>query len=141
MILSSRGSRRRQLRLIRSGSVEVSDDDEPSAIAETTPGYTSGIASTGRGIRPVVTPRYQDRSTGIYTAYRPEPGVAQTPQAPVFAAPETYLAQTVQNGMRYGNDYILPNADPARLAQLEAIQGTGAAKLPAEYLLSDEDVV
>lgn len=124
------------------GPVAVSgDDDEPKAIAETTPGYTSGIANTGRGIRPVVAPRYQDRSTGIYTAYRPEPGVAQTPQAPVFAPPETYLAQTVQNGMRYGNDYILPNADPARLAELAKLQGTGAAKLPAEYLLSDEDVV
>jgi hypothetical protein len=43
--------------------------------------------------------------------------------------------------MRYGNPYILPNADPELLAQLAKLQGTGDARFPAEYLLDDEELV
>jgi len=115
-------------------------DSGPAPVGETAAGYTSGIAGFG-GVRPTVAPRYQSRSVGQYTPYLPESGVIKTPTGPASATPSTYLAETAQGGMRYGNPYILPNADPELLAQLARLQGTGDARLPAEYLLNDEDLV
>ncbi len=115
-------------------------DSSPAPVGENAAGYTSGIAGIG-GVRPTVAPRYQSRSVGQYTPYRPESGVQKTPTGPVSTPPSTYLAETVQGGMRYGNPYILPNADPELLAQLARLQGTGDARFPAEYLLDDEELV
>ena len=105
-------------------------------VGETQPGYTSGIADLGAGgrMRPVVAPYYQPQQTGLYSFYRPQPGVDQTPAAPVFNEPTSYLSPT--GGLRYGNPYIGTNLSLAQLRELAELQGTGAALLPSEDLMN-----
>jgi hypothetical protein len=66
------------------------DDDDEDPRGEVVPGYTSGIAGIGGAVmRPVVAPYYQPQPTGLYSFYRPIPGVVQTPTGPVFGEPTT----------------------------------------------------
>ena len=113
-------------------------DGDPTTdpVGETQPGYTSGIADLGAGgrMRPVVAPYYQPQQTGLYSFYRPQPGVDQTPAAPVFNEPTSYLSST--GGLRYGNPYIGTNLSLAQLRELAELQGTGAAVLPSEDLMN-----
>ena len=113
-------------------------DGDPTTdpVGETQPGYTSGIADLGAGgrMRPVVAPYYQPQQTGLYSFYRPQPGVDQTPAAPVFNEPTSYLSPT--GGLRYGNPYIGTNLSLAQLRELAELQGTGAALLPSEDLMN-----
>jgi hypothetical protein len=113
-------------------------DGDPTTdpVGETQPGYTSGIADLGAGgrMRPVVAPYYQPQQTGLYSFYRPQPGVDQTPAAPVFNEPTSYLSPT--GGLRYGNPYIGTNLSLAQLRELAELQGTGAAVLPSEDLMN-----
>jgi hypothetical protein len=113
-------------------------DGDPTTdpVGETQPGYTSGIADLGAGgrMRPVVAPYYQPQQTGLYSFYRPQPGVDQTPAAPVFNEPTSYLSST--GGLRYGNPYIGTNLSLAQLRELAELQGTGAALLPSEDLMN-----
>jgi hypothetical protein len=113
-------------------------DGDPTTdpVGETQPGYTSGIADLGAGgrMRPVVAPYYQPQQTGLYSFYRPQPGVDQTPAAPVFNEPTSYLSPT--GGLRYGNPYIGTNLSIEQLRELAELQGTGAALLPSEDLMN-----
>jgi len=113
-------------------------DGDPTTdpVGETQPGYTSGIADLGAGgrMRPVVAPYYQPQQTGLYSFYRPQPGVDQTPAAPVFNEPTSYLSPT--GGLRYGNPYIGTNLSIEQLRELAELQGTGAAVLPSEDLMN-----
>ena len=85
-------------------------------------------------MRPVVAPYYQPQQTGLYSFYRPQPGVDQTPAAPVFNEPTSYLSPTA--GLRYGSPYIGTNLSLAQLRELAELQGTGAALLPSEDLMN-----
>ena len=115
---------------------DTDGDPTTDPVGETQPGYTSGIADLGAGgrMRPVVAPYYQPQQTGLYSFYRPQPGVDQTPAAPVFNEPTSYLSPT--GGLRYGNPYIGTNLSLAQLRELAELQGTGAAVLPSEDLMN-----
>jgi len=111
------------------------DDDTTAPVGESTPGYTSGIAGLGTGVRPVVSPYYQPQQTGAYNFYVPQPGVDQTvPAGPVMSDPTSYLAPTANP--QYGYGYIAPNAELEYLRRLAQIQGTGDELLPSEDLMS-----
>ena len=112
---------------------ELLEELEP--VVDTEPDYVSGIAGIGGRMRPVVAPYYQPLQTGLYSFYRPQAGVDQTPTAPVFNQPTSYLSPT--GGLRYGNPYIGTNLDLARLRELAELQGTGAERLPSENLMDD----
>ena len=116
------------------------DPDYVSAVADTgvisqvgQPEVRDGIAAAG--IRPTVAPYYQPQQTGIYSFYRPEPGVNQATPAPVFNDPVRYLAPT--SDPLYGYGYIAPNMDIARMTRLAAIQNTGAEQLASEDLMDN----
>jgi len=111
------------------------DDDTTVPVGESIPGYTSGIAGLGTGVRPVVSPYYQPQQTGAYNFYVPQPGVDQTvPAGPVMSDPTSYLAPTANP--QYGYGYIAPNAELEYLRRLAQIQGTGDELLPSEDLMS-----
>ena len=95
-----------------------------------------GNVITEEGVRPVVAPYYQPQQAGVFSVYRPQPGVQQTPQGPVFETPQSYLAPTA--APQYGYGYIAPNADIEYLRNLARVQGTGAERLASERLMSDE---
>jgi hypothetical protein len=114
---------------------DTDGDPATDPVGETEPGYTSGIAGLGGGVRPVVSPYYQPQQTGAYNFYVPQPGVDQTvPAGPVMSDPTSYLAPTANP--QYGYGYIAPNAELEYLRRLAQIQGTGDELLPSEDLMS-----